>query len=96
MTSSTDAGWHLYILRQASGALYTGITTDVKRRVAEHQAMGSKTARSLRGKGPLELVFSTQLTSHSQALQLEYKVKQLSRSKKIALLKGQFQLKDLL
>lgn len=34
----SDSLWHLYLLRTASGMLYTGITTDVARRLAQHQA----------------------------------------------------------
>lgn len=47
--------WQLYIVRTAKGSLYTGITTDVVRRVAQHQS--GRGARALRGKGPLDLVF---------------------------------------
>lgn len=47
--------WSLYMIRDGHGCLYTGISTDVTRRLTEHASgMG---ARALRGKGPLELVF---------------------------------------
>ncbi|MDX1590109.1 MAG: GIY-YIG nuclease family protein [Oleiphilaceae bacterium] len=42
--------WSLYMLRTASGALYTGITTDVQRRLQEHRK-GVRGARALRGRG---------------------------------------------
>lgn len=45
----SDSLWHLYLLRTASGMLYTGITTDVARRLTQHQA--GKGAKALRGKG---------------------------------------------
>lgn len=72
--------WHLYMLRMPSGMLYTGITTDVVRRVAQHQA--GKGAKALRGKGELELVFHSQVGDRSMALRLEYRVKQLSKTQK--------------
>lgn len=75
-----EAIWHLYMLRMSSGILYTGITTDVERRVAQHQA--GKGAKALRGKGALELVFHCQAGDRSNALKLEYRVKQLSKKQK--------------
>ena len=59
--------WFVYMIRTARGALYTGITTDVERRFSEHQAGAPKGARSLWGKGPLELVFSQAVGSRPQA-----------------------------
>jgi putative endonuclease len=72
--------WYLYMLRLPNGMLYTGITTDVARRVAQHQA--GKGAKALRGKGELELVFHCQVGDRSLALRLEYRVKQLSKKQK--------------
>lgn len=79
--------WHLYMLRMPSGMLYTGITTDVGRRVAQHQA--GKGAKALRGKGELELVFHYQVGDRSTALKLEYRVKQLSKKQKESLVAHQ-------
>lgn len=76
----SDAVWHLYMLRMANGMLYTGITTDVMRRMAQHQV--GKGAKALRGKGELALVFHCQVGGHSRALKLEYRVKQLSKQQK--------------
>ncbi|AHG20911.1 hypothetical protein Z042_15860 [Chania multitudinisentens RB-25] len=72
--------WHLYMLRMPGGMLYTGITTDVARRIAQHQT--GKGAKALRGKGELELVFHCQIGDRSTALKLEYQVKQLSKKQK--------------
>jgi len=74
--------WSLYMLKTAAGQLYTGITTDVGRRFAEHQSASSKAAKSLRGKGPLELVFSCPVGDRSQALRLEARIKKLSPAQK--------------
>ncbi|BCU92165.1 hypothetical protein B7R74_00155 [Yersinia pseudotuberculosis] len=76
----SDRLWHLYLLRTASGMLYTGITTDVVRRLAQHQA--GKGAKALRGKGELTLVFHCEAGDRSTALKLEYRVKQLSKQQK--------------
>lgn len=75
-----SALWHLYLIRTASGMLYTGITTDVQWRLGQHQCGGG--AKSLRGKGPLTLVFQSPAGDRSRALRWEYRVKQLSRAQK--------------
>ncbi|MBB5322034.1 GIY-YIG nuclease family protein [Marinobacter oulmenensis] len=80
--------WHLYLIRTASGSLYTGITTDVQRRFAEHQAGAPRGARSLRGKGPLTLVFHVPVGERSRALSLEWRVKRWPRARKEALVTG--------
>lgn len=72
--------WSLYIIRTAHNHLYTGITTDVTRRLHQHQT--GKGAKALRGKGELRLVFSRQLGDRSLALRMEYRIKQLSRAQK--------------
>lgn len=82
------SGWYLYMVRTAKGALYTGITTNVERRFAEHQAGGPKGARSLRGKGPLELVFTAEVRDRSVASRMEWQLKQWPRARKEALVRG--------
>jgi len=72
--------WHLSMLRLPNGMLYTGITTDVARRLAQHQA--GKGAKALRGKGELTLAFHCRVGDRSTALRLEYRVKQLSKIQK--------------
>lgn len=83
-----SVAWHLYIVKCRNGTLYTGITTDVDRRFAEHQKGGLKAARYLRGKGPLELVFRTVAGDRAQASVLEYRIKALSRAAKQELIAG--------
>lgn len=84
--------WYIYMVRTARGALYTGITTDVGRRFAEHQAGAPKGARSLRGKGPLELVFTAEAEDRSIASRLEWHLKQWPRTRKEALVRGEINL----
>ena len=79
--------WTLYILSCADGTLYTGITTNLKRRLAQHNA--GKGARYTRGRGPLALAFSTDVPSQSHALRLEQKIKKWNKKKKLALISGE-------
>jgi putative endonuclease len=82
------SGWHVYMIRTAQGHLYTGISTDVDRRLAEHES-GRAGARSLRGKGPLALVWQCPASDRSEASRLEYRIKQLSRRDKHRLVAGE-------
>ncbi|OHV12308.1 GIY-YIG nuclease family protein [Kushneria phosphatilytica] len=77
--------WWLYIIEMADGRLYTGITTDVERRLTEHRAGGRRGARALRGKGPLILRYSRRVGAHSDALRLEAAIKRWSAARKRAL-----------
>jgi len=70
------------MIRTKNGALYTGITRDVERRFAEHVAGGKKGAKSLRGRGPLKLVFQQKISTRSEALKKEAAVKKMSRKEK--------------
>ncbi|WP_338726131.1 GIY-YIG nuclease family protein [Shewanella baltica] len=80
--------WYLYVVRCANGHLYTGVTTNVARRFSEHQSGGIKSAKYLRGKGPLTLMYQEQVGSHGDALRREIAVKKLSRSQKLALIES--------
>ena len=88
--SETEQTWSLYMLRCGDGSFYTGISTDVQRRLLEHSgAVGKgRGAKALRGRGPLTLAYQISLTDKSEALKLEYKVKQLSRARKESVVKG--------
>ena len=84
--------WHLYLVRCADGTLYTGISTNVERRLLTHQR--NQGARRLRGRGPLQLVFSQAVGDHSTALRIEHRVKKLSRSDKERLVSGETELQS--
>ena len=77
--------WKLYILRCGDGSLYTGITTDVEKRLAVHRS--GKGAKYTRGRGPLELVYREECADHSAALKRELEIKKLSREEKEQLIK---------
>ncbi|MDX1497885.1 MAG: GIY-YIG nuclease family protein [Salinisphaeraceae bacterium] len=87
--------WHLYILKTRIDTLYTGIATDVMRRLQEHES-GKVGAKYLRAKAPLELVYQVSLGSRELASRAEYRVKQLSRSAKQALIERQPDCRDFL
>lgn len=72
------------MIRCGDGSLYTGITTDVERRLAEHLDEDGKAvgAKYLRGKRPLSLVYSVGVADRSKASKLEYRVKRLSKTGK--------------
>ncbi|GHC31676.1 hypothetical protein GCM10010082_27400 [Kushneria pakistanensis] len=78
--------WSLYIIENRLGHLYTGVTTDVARRFNEHQRGGTRCARALRGKGPLQLRFSCQVGDQGRALSLERRIKKLSRHQRLAII----------
>lgn len=80
--------WYLYLVETASGSLYCGITLDVKRRFREHSSSTARSARALRGKGPLKLRFVAEAGKHGDALRAEIKVKKLSRQAKVRLIEG--------
>lgn len=72
--------WYLYILRCGDGSLYTGITTDVEKRLEAHRT--GRGAKYTRGRTPLELVYREICGSHSNALKRELAVKKLTRGQK--------------
>ena len=85
MNSNPD--WYLYLIRCRDGTLYTGITSDVDRRFAQHQGSGNAGSRYLKGRGPLSLVFQEKLGPRSLALKVERRVKRMSKARKEKLIK---------
>ena len=78
--------WLCYILCCADDTLYTGITNDLEKRLAAHNA--GTAARYTRGRGPVELVFVESCAGKSAALKREMKIKSLSRTNKLALIES--------
>jgi len=78
--------WFVYMLRCANGCLYTGITTDVPGRLRVHNS--GKGSAYVRAHRPAKLVAYTVAENRSTASRLEYSVKSLSRSQKLALAKN--------
>jgi predicted GIY-YIG superfamily endonuclease len=79
-TPSGGAAWFLYILRCGDGSLYTGVTTDIERRLKMHQE--GKASRYTRTHQPVELVYREECGGRSRALTRECAVKSLPRGRK--------------
>ncbi|WP_207586262.1 GIY-YIG nuclease family protein [Halomontanus rarus] len=77
----------VYVLECADGSLYTGYTTDLERRVGEHNA--GEGAKYTRGRTPVELVYYEGYDSRSAAMSREYEIKQFSRARKVRLVEGE-------
>lgn len=77
------ADHHVYVLECADGSLYTGYTTDVERRVAEHDA--GEGARYTRGRAPVRLVHVETYPTRSAAMRREAEIKAMPRPRKVAL-----------
>jgi putative endonuclease len=78
--------YSVYILECSDTTLYTGITTDLQRRVNEHNN-SNKGARYTKVRRPVKLVYFEECCDRSSASKREYEIKQLSRLEKLALIK---------
>lgn len=79
--------WYVYVVRCRDDSLYTGITTELERRIEEHNH-SPKGARYTRARRPVELVYSEALENRSDAASREYEIKQLSPEQKRKLIKS--------
>ncbi len=79
--------YHLYLLRCADDTLYTGITTDLDRRLHEHNHTAAG-ARYTRARRPVTLLISWPFPDRSEASKAEYRLKKRSRADKLALIDG--------
>lgn len=80
--------WYVYILCCNDDSLYTGITTELERRIDEHN-MSKQAAAYTRARRPVKLVYSEQHDSRANASKREYEIKQFSRKQKLALIQGE-------
>ena len=78
--------WHVYIVRCSDKTLYTGVAKNVSRRVKRHNVKDSCTYT--RTRAPVKLVYQEPRPSYSAALKREAQIKRWSRSKKLALIRG--------
>jgi putative endonuclease len=81
--------YYVYILQCADGSYYTGNTTDLNRRLWEHQTGADRKAYTF-SRRPVALVWHEQLTKKEDALRLEHQIKGWSRKKKRALIEEDF------
>jgi putative endonuclease len=72
--------WVVYVLECADKSLYTGITTNLERRLAEHAA--GKGAKYTRGRGPFRLVYSETCAGRAEATRREAAIKLMAKAKK--------------
>ena len=74
--------WYVYLAECNDGTFYCGVTTDVERRISEHNG-SKKGARYTRSRRPVKLVGFKEAANRSEALIVESKVKKMSRSRKV-------------
>ncbi|MGE5319397.1 MAG: GIY-YIG nuclease family protein [Hyphomicrobiaceae bacterium] len=85
MSIARDAAWWVYMLHCADGSLYTGITTDLARRLAEHNGEAGLGARYTRSRRPVRLVYREPAANRAEAARREAAIKRLDRARKLAL-----------
>ncbi|MFA5388759.1 MAG: GIY-YIG nuclease family protein [Candidatus Omnitrophota bacterium] len=78
--------WHAYILKCSDNSLYTGVTTDVSRRVKEHNS--GKGGSYTRSHLPVKLLYQENHSTRSKALKREIQIKRLPRSQKLSLIEN--------
>ena len=78
--------WKLYILQCGDGSLYTGISTDVQKRLEVHRS--GKGAKYTKSRRPVKLVYFETYSSKEEAMRREWEIKQLSRTEKWKLIKA--------
>ena len=81
--------WFVYIALCQDNALYTGITTNIKRREKEHNLDNKLGAKSLRAKRPVKIVYTEAYHNQKQAAQRERTIKNWKRENKLKLIKNQ-------
>ena len=88
--AQTESDWYVYILHCDDGSLYTGITTDLSRRLSEHndKKLG---ARYTRARRPVKLAWFEQCDSRSEASIREAEIKKLDRKQKALLISEAWQ-----
>ena len=85
MSSSNDSGWYVYIIRASDDSLYTGITTDLERRLKQHQT-GKGGAKYFRGRKACDFVYTESGHNRSSASIREAQIKKMTRQQKSLLL----------
>ena len=90
--ASSEKSWWVYVLLTESGRLYTGISTDIERRFAEHCDLKSaKGAKFFRTEKPIKIVYREQQPNRSEASKREASIKKLSRRAKCELVGLKYQ-----
>lgn len=79
--------WYVYMLQCADGTLYTGVTTDLERRIRQHNGDIKGGAKYTRLRRPVSIVWHEMQRDRSNACKREYAIKKLSRLEKVKLSK---------
>jgi len=82
-----ETNWFVYILKCADKTLYTGITTDLERRINEHN-FSSKGAKYTRSRRPVSMAYFEMFENRSQASKREAEIKKLSKKEKLNLIRN--------
>lgn len=82
MSKQSAANWYAYFVRCADGSLYGGITTDLTRRIKEHNHSNSLGAKYTRVRRPVSLAYAEHCDDRSAASKREYHLKKLSKKAK--------------
>ena len=85
MSERDDSAWYVYLLECADSSFYTGITTDLKRRLDEHNSNDKKAARYTRARRPVNMVYFELCQSRSDAASREYEIRKSPRANKLQL-----------
>ena len=78
-----EASWQVYLLLCADKTLYCGSTTDVERRVRQHNGELAGGARYTKSRRPVALLACCTCPSHSSALRIEARIKKLPKADKL-------------
>jgi len=81
--------WYVYLLNCRDNSLYCGMTTDLSRRLNQHNR-GRGGAKYTRARRPVSLVYARKFPDRSSAARFEYQLKQLDRATKLQLLEEFF------
>jgi putative endonuclease len=87
--------WYLYIIRCDDKYLYTGISTNVDRRVAEHRTGGPRAASYTRPFSSIALVYKVKMGDRKTAARVEYRIKKMPKRDKEAIVSHQFRTNEL-
>jgi len=74
--------WYVYILECKDGTFYTGLTSNIERRLKEHSIDNKRGSKYTRGRRPVKLIYQEEFTTRSLALKRELGIKSWGRSKK--------------
>ncbi len=85
LINSHESRWYVYILRCADNSLYTGVTKDYERRLAEHNLDSKKAAKYTRARRPVVMVYVELASNRSNACQREASIKRLTSAQEESL-----------